>query len=111
MLEPRAHLIFGYLLRDGTGQQVCGQNSLVLRDAAVDLPETGDWHVTMEFDWPPLKPQPYTLTLGIGEGRDAHHHVVQCWAHDCFQILGQDPDKAIHGLFGSGLEAFQRRKL
>ena len=116
VLEPRAHLIFGYLLRDGTGQQVCGQNSLVLRDAdgrpaEFDLPEPGDWHATLEFDWPALKPQAYTLTLGIGEGRDAHHHVVQCWAHDCFQILGQDPDKAIHGLFGSGLEAFRRRKL
>ncbi len=114
--EPRDQLIFGYLLRDGTGQQVCGQNSLVLRDGAgrpepFDLPEPGDWHATMEFDWPALKPQPYTLTLGIGEGIDAHQHVVQCWAHDCFQVLGQDPDKVIHGLFGSGLAAFRRRKL
>ncbi len=116
VLEPRAHLIFGYLLRDGTGQQVCGQNSLVLRDPdgrapELDLPEPGDWHAILEFDWPALKPQPYTLTLGIGEGRDAHHHVVQCWAHDCFQILGQDPEKTIHGLFGSGLAAFRRSKL
>ena len=114
--EPRGQLIFGYLLRDGAGQQVCGQNSLVLRDDAgqpvpFDLPEPGDWHATMEFDWPALKPQPYTLTLGIGEGIDAHQHVVQCWAHDCFQILGQDPDKVIHGLFGSGLAAFRRSKL
>ncbi len=114
--EPRDQLIFGYLLRDGTGQQVCGQNSLVLRDGTgrpkeFDLPEPGDWHAVLEFDWPALKPQPYTLTLGIGEGIDAHEHVVQCWAHDCFQILGQDPDKVIHGMFGSGLTAFRRRKL
>ncbi len=45
-LEPRAHLMFGYLLRDGTGQQVCGQNSLVLRGPNghrldLDLPEAG----------------------------------------------------------------------
>ena len=114
--EPRGQLMFGYLLRDGTGQQVCGQNSLVLRDAegqptGFDLPEPGDWHAVLEFDWPALKPQPYTLTLGIGEGIDAHEHVVQCWAHDCFQILGQDPDKVIHGMFGSGLVAFHRHKL
>ena len=114
--EPRGQLMFGYLLRDGTGQQVCGQNSLVLRDGAgqpreFDLPEPGDWHAVLEFDWPALKPQPYTLTLGIGEGLDAHQHLVQCWAHDCFQILGQDPDKVIHGLFGSGLAAFHRSKL
>ena len=62
---------------------------LLLRDAEgrpkeFDLSETGDWHVVLEFDWPALKPQPYTLTLGIGEGVDAHLHVVQCWAHDCY---------------------------
>ncbi len=111
VMEPRADLIFGYLLRDGRGQQVCGQNTLILRSADVDLPEPGDWHAVMEFDWPPLKAQPYTLTLGIGEGSDAHQHAVQCWAHDCFQILGQDPDHTIHGLFGSGLTAFRRSKL
>ena len=114
--EPRDQLMFGYLLRDGTGQQVCGQNTLVIRDAAgkpteFDLPESGDWHAVLEFDWPALKPQSYTLTMGIGEGIDAHDHVVQCWAHDCFQILGQDPDRMIHGMFGSGLTAFRRSKL
>ncbi len=114
--EPRQNLIFGYLIRDGTGQQVCGQNSFLLRDAAgrrptFGFPELGDWLVVLEFDWPPLKPQAYTLTLGIGEGDDAHAHTVQCWAHDCFRILGQDPDKAIHGLFGSGLEALRCRKI
>ena len=114
--ERRENLIFGYLIRDGTGQQVCGQNSLLLRDAGggrtqFDLAETGDWHVVLEFDWPALKPQPYTLTLGIGEGLDAHVHTVQCWAHDCYQILGRDPDNAIHGLVGSGLVALRQRKL
>ena len=114
--ERRENLIFGYLVRDGTGQQICGQNSLALRDAEgqrtkFDLSETGDWHVMLEFDWPALKPQPYTLTLGIGEGLDAHLHAVQCWAHDCHQILGQDPDNAIHGLVGSGLVALHHRRL
>lgn len=57
VLEPRTQLIFGYLLRDGTGQQVCGQNSLALRGgdgraAEFDLPEPGDWHAVLEFDWP-----------------------------------------------------------
>lgn len=114
--EPRENLIFGYLIRDGAGQHVCGQNSLVLRDAEgrrrdFILSSTGDWHATLEFDWPALKSQPYTLTLGIGEGVDAHLHAVQCWAHDCFQILGQDPDNLIHGLFGSGLVALRHRRL
>lgn len=114
--EPRAQLLFGYLLRDGTGQQVCGQNSRSLqgRDGfplELDLPEAGDWHATLEFDWPPLKAQLYTLTLGIGEGFDAHHHVVQCWAHDCFQIAGFDPRNTVHGLFGSGLVSFRRTRM
>jgi ABC-type polysaccharide/polyol phosphate transport system ATPase subunit len=114
--EPRENLIFGYLIRDGTGQQVCGQNSWLLRDAEGRrtkflLSETGDWHAVLEFDWPALKPQTYTLTLGIGEGVDAHLHTVQCWAHDCFQILGQDPDNMIHGLFGSGLVALRHYRL
>ena len=81
VLEPREDLLFGYLLRDGTGQQVCGQNSHVLRGAGggrlhIDLPEPGDWHVTMDFEWPPLKPQAYTLTLGHrrGTGRPSAHH-------------------------------------
>ncbi len=116
VVEPRAHLMFGYLLRDATGQQVCGQNSRELRGAddarrEYDLPEPGDWHVVLEFDWPPLKPQPYTLTLGIGEGFDAHQHVVQCWAHDCFSLSGLDPDKTIHGLFGSGLVDCRRSRI
>ncbi len=108
VVQPRDDLLFGYLLRDGTGQQVCGQNSHVLRRADgerlhIDLSEPGDWHVSMDFDWPPLKPQAYTLTLGVGEGLDAHQHIIQSWAHDCFQIMGFDPDRNIHGLFGSGL--------
>ena len=116
VLEPREDLLFGYLLRDGTGQQVCGQNSHVLRGAHgerlhIDLPEPGDWHVAMDFDWPPLKPQAYTLTLGIGEGRDAHQHIIQSWAHDCFQIMGFDPGREIHGLFGSGLSGCHCHKL
>ena len=116
VLEPREDLLFGYLLRDGTGQQVCGQNSHVLRGAGgerrhLDLPAPGDWHVTMDFEWPPLKPQAYTLTLGIGEGQDAHQHIIQSWAHDCFQIMGFDPGREIHGLFGSGLSGCHCRKL
>ena len=113
---PRDDLLFGYLLRDATGQQVCGQNSHVLKNSAgerlhIDLSEPGDWHVSMEFDWPPLKAQAYTLTLGIGEGLDAHQHIIQCWAHDCYQIMGFDPDRSIHGLFGSGLLDCRTNKL
>ena len=116
VLEPRSDLLFGYLLRDGTGQQVCGQNSHILQGANgerlhIDLPGAGDWHVAMEFDWPPLKPQAYTLTLGVGEGLDAHQHIIQSWAHDCFQIMGFDPGRRIHGLFGSGLNGCRCSKL
>ncbi len=116
VVRPREDLLFGYLLRDGTGQQVCGQNSHVLQNGDgqrlhIDLSEPGDWHVSMAFDWPPLKPQAYTLTLGVGEGLDAHQHIIQSWAHDCFQIMGFDPDRNIHGLFGSGLRECLYSKL
>jgi ABC-type polysaccharide/polyol phosphate transport system ATPase subunit len=116
VIEPRDDLMFGYLLRDATGQQVCGQNSHILNGPTgdrlhIDLSSPGDWHVAMEFEWPPLKPQAYTLTLGVGEGLDAHQHIIQSWAHDCFQIMSFDPARKIHGLFGSGLNACRCQKI
>ena len=52
----------------------------------VTLTEAGTWHIELEFDWPALKADEYTLTVGVGEG-SVQGQVVQSWANHIFKVV------------------------
>lgn len=92
-------LLFGVTINDRFGKTVCGDNSLSLPHGSVDCPEPGRYRVQADFVWPEMQPGEYTATFGVGEGTHAHHHTVQCWAHNVVALTAIAPRRPVHGMF------------
>jgi hypothetical protein len=76
---------------------VCGDNSLSLgREFSAQMQKSATGSLT--FIWPNIANGTYTLTLGIGRGKDPLNHVIECWAQSvyAFESISHLP---IHGLF------------
>ncbi|HZW10225.1 MAG TPA: ABC transporter ATP-binding protein [Phycisphaerales bacterium] len=101
---PKANLIFGVMVYDRFGKAICGDNTLSIRDGRVDFPMAGRYVVRLDYRWPELQPGEYTATFGVGEGLHAHHHTVQCWAHNVLSITAISPRRPVHGLFTNPLQ-------
>ncbi|MCC7387763.1 MAG: ABC transporter ATP-binding protein [Phycisphaerales bacterium] len=99
VVAPKRDLLFGVAINDRFGKTVCGDNSLSLPHGSVDCPEEGRYRVQADFVWPELQPGEYTATFGVGEGRHAHHHTVQCWAHNVVSLTAIAPRRPVHGMF------------
>lgn len=95
----REGLIFGVMMNDRFGNPVCGDNTLSLARAELGCPEAGRYVARLEYAWPEMRPGEYTATFGIGEGRHAHHHTVQCWAHNVLAVTAIAPERPVHGMF------------
>jgi hypothetical protein len=95
--EAVQDLIFGYLILDRNGMHICGDNTLSLsRQFSVNKEESAVIHIN--FRWPAIASGSYTITLGIGNGRDPLNHVIECWAHSIFAFEGVSRHP-VHGLF------------
>ncbi len=104
--SPKSELLFGYLVRDKTGNDVFGDNSASLEHGVVAA-EAGAGEVVLEFAWPEVRPADYFLTLGVGEGRDPIQHEIQCWVHNVYHFNAVSPVKPVHCLFNHPLQSFQ----
>ena len=104
--QAKSALLFGYLIRDRTGNAICGENSAGLPGGIVSA-SAGQYGVAFEFIWPELQLGNYFLTLGVGEGRDPIRHTIQCWAHNIHVFNAISPAKAVHGLINNPLRNFQ----
>jgi hypothetical protein len=95
--EALEELIFGYLIVDRNGMYVCGDNTHSLNRYFAIGPNKGD-SAAISFQWPAIANGSYTVTLGIGRGKDPLNHVIECWAHSvfAFESISHTP---IHGLF------------
>lgn len=96
---PKQDLIFGVVMNDRFGNAVFGDNSLSKRKVVLECPEAGTYVVRMDYVWPEVRAAEYTATFGIGEGKHAHHHTVQCWAHNVVSVTGITPQRPVHGMF------------
>ena len=96
---PKQDLIFGVVMNDRFGNAVFGDNSLSRSDVVLECPEAGRYVVRLDYLWPEVRPAEYTATFGIGEGKHAHHHTVQCWAHNVVSVTGIAPRRPVHGMF------------
>ena len=100
--DQKRNVIFGYTVKDRVGNAIFGENSLCLKDEVYSLDE-GYNLVRYEFAWPEVHRGSYTLTLGVGEGKHALSHVVQCWAHNIVSFDAITPDVPVHGIFNNPL--------
>ena len=99
-------VIFGYTVKDRVGIALFGENSVSL--LAVPPPLAAGFSVVrLQFVWPEVCPQEYTLTLGIGEGRHAFDHTIQCWAHNVVSFTAITPGRYVHGMFNNKLTSLQ----
>lgn len=97
LLEP----VVGYQVQDRFGAVMFGDNSITSQLAAAPL-KCGRHIGHIELVWPLIAPGKYSLTIGIGDGNDAHRHVIECWAHNII-ILENSPLKLVHGIFNAQL--------
>lgn len=95
--ESLEEIILGYLLVDRNGMYVCGDNTLSL-DLSFSISSQKRAAGSLIFRWPAVANGTYTLTLGIGRGKDPLNHVIECWAHSiyAFESISHSP---VHGLF------------
>lgn len=102
VVRPVARPIVGYLLADRFGNYLFGQNTVTagLPLAALD---PGEHRLRLSFTWPDVVPGAYFLTPGLGNGLSAMTHVIECWAHNIFQINAVAPHRDIHALFNGNL--------
>lgn len=102
----KSNVILGYTIKDRVGNAIFGENSLCLQDQTFSLSE-GYNLVSYEFTWPLIHRGSYTLTLGVGEGKHALSHVVQCWAHNIVSFDAITPNVPVHGVFNNPLDNLQ----
>lgn len=100
--KEKENIIFGYTVKDRVGNAIFGENTCDYTNRNISL-SAGNYIVRMEFRWPEIYPDQYTITLGIGEGTDPFVHTIQCWAHNILSLSAITPGKRIHGIFNSPL--------
>lgn len=95
--EELSEIIIGYLIVDRNGMYVCGDNTISLDFDFSVSPNNKD-SVLISFKWPEIANGTYTLTLGIGRGKDPLNHIIECWAHSvfAFESISHAP---VHGIF------------
>jgi ABC-type polysaccharide/polyol phosphate transport system ATPase subunit len=105
-LQSKEDIIFGYTIKDRVGIALFGENSLSLAAESVSL-NSGYSVIEYSFSWPEVYPDEYTLTVGIGEGKDPLIHAIQCWAHNIASFSAVTNGEAIHGIFNNPLDSLQ----
>lgn len=103
-VEPKTELIFGYIVNDRLGNAIFGENSVSSSQFVPDIRSGGDYRVSFEFEWPEVRPDDYTITLGIGQGSDPVNHLIQCWAHNVVRVTSLVPDRAVHCIFNNPIK-------
>lgn len=103
--KPFKELIFGYLINDKFGHPIFGNNTKSSELPLLSIPVAGTYTVTIIFIWPEVQKGDYFLTLGVGEGSDAMHHIIQCWAHNILALECSPLKIEVHGLFNNYLSS------
>ncbi|MEB3197417.1 MAG: ABC transporter ATP-binding protein [Candidatus Sericytochromatia bacterium] len=100
---PLTAPILGYQAQDRFGTVLFGDNTASWPQPLAPLP-AGQHELAFSLRWPTIAPDRVGLTFGLGDGQDALHHQIECWAHNVV-VLENDPGVPVHGLFNVPLEA------
>jgi len=93
--------ILGVTVVDRTGVEISGLNSVGRWDLQPIDPGVREfWY---SFSWPEVADGEYTVTIGLGDGGNTHHHAIVNWAQAiaAFTSISSYP---IHGLFNLDVE-------
>jgi ABC-type polysaccharide/polyol phosphate transport system ATPase subunit len=99
--RPFSEVICGYLVNDKFGNALFGNNTTSSSLPSLQIPKAGTYCITISLTWPEVQKGDYFLTLGLGEGNDAMHHTIQCWAHNIAVIECSPLHIEVHGLFNN----------
>ncbi len=102
LAERCEHPIIGFFFSDKFGRRIFGNCS----QAAGPLAR-GSHRFAFTIRWPETAPQDYTLTLGIGNGRDVMAQQVCCWATDFLPVTSVMPSGIVHGVFNAEITQFE----
>jgi hypothetical protein len=83
--------VFGLRIADESGRVVATGNNASSSLQIFGL-EPGISTLRLTFQWPDSGRGTYRLTIGVGEGADGDHNIVQCWADSCC-VLNQIPSR------------------
>jgi ABC-type polysaccharide/polyol phosphate transport system ATPase subunit len=97
-------IIVGYTIKDRLGNAIFGENTKSSLSEQFCV-KKGDSIVTYEFLWPEVYPETYTITVGIGEGKDPFVHKIHCWAHNIASLNALSPDRGVHGIFNNLIQS------
>lgn len=99
---PVERPILGVTVVDRTGLAISGQNTVERWELDSIVP--GVWIFHYSIRWPEIADGEYTVTIGLGDGQNTHHHAVVNWAQAvaAFTSISSYP---IHGMFNLNLES------
>ena len=97
--------IIGYQIKDKYGNTIFGENTHSSGFGEFSIEKNAKMIGKIEFRWPQLQDNVYFLTLGVGEGTHEMQHIIQCWAHNIFE-LSSITNKPNHGLFNVKIDDF-----
>lgn len=109
-LVPKDRVLVGYIINDRLGNGICGETTCSVSEGVFPL-ATGRHLVEFDFEWPPIRPGEYTITIGAGEGDDPTNHIIQCWAHNIAKFSAISPGRVVHCLFNNALSNLKVRPL
>lgn len=98
------NLIVGYYFSDRFGTKIFGENSV--RDTSDLNLNKGSSEASFHFLWPEIPEGSYFLTVGVGTGKHAEVHQVQCWVQNILEIKSKN-SKVMHGLINNPLLEFK----
>ena len=98
--------IIGFFFSDKFGRRVFG-NCRQLPHGLMP----GNGRISFVIRWPEVAPQEYTLTLGIGDGRDIMAQKVCCWATDFYVVSSIMPLGIVHGVFNVEMNHFEIKEV
>lgn len=94
------NVIVGYTVKDRMGNSIFGENTCSSLETGFSV-EEGFSLIRYQFEWPEVYPEKYTITVGVGEGKDPFVHKIHCWAHNIGLFTALSPEKGIHGIFNN----------
>ncbi len=103
-------MIIGYQVKDKYGNVIFGENTHSSGFPEHKILYGKKYVASINFRWPKIQKGNYFLTLGIGEGNHEMQHIIQCWAHNIFEITNVT-NRPNHGLFNNEIEKFNVKEV
>lgn len=101
--------IVGFVVKDGRGQPIFGDNTFLSHPSGALILESGDRaSASFTFRMPILARGDYSISIAVADGTQANH-IVHEWLHEAI-VLSSHSDSLATGLIGIPMRSIQFRK-